>query len=41
MTTSRSSIVIVFAEHVAVVVRCASLVVGAVTVTGAGRIAPM
>jgi hypothetical protein len=41
MTTSRSSIVIVFAEHVVVVGAVRSVVVGAVTVTGGGRIAPM
>jgi hypothetical protein len=36
-----SSIVIVFAEHVAVVGAVRVVVVCAVTVTGAGRIAPM
>jgi hypothetical protein len=41
MTTSRSSIVIVFAEHVGVVGVVGIVVVGAVTVTGAGRIAPL
>jgi hypothetical protein len=41
MTTSRSSIVIVFAEQFAVVGAVRIVVVGAVTVTGGGRIAPL
>jgi hypothetical protein len=41
MTTSRSSTVIVFAGHVAVVGVVGIVVAGAVTVPGGGRIAPM
>jgi hypothetical protein len=41
MTTSRSSTVVVFADHVVVGGVVGVVVVGAITVPGAGKIAPM